>query len=135
MSSPAQTDKGLELFNMQFAALMKRYKIEHFASNSDLKAAFVVRFNSIIKTRIYTYMTSNRLVDVLQDMENSYNHSRQRSIGMAPADERKNDEDRLWVRLYPDGDTIRERIEPLADNTMVRINLSKTSFDNGFLQN
>ena len=36
-----QTDKGLEFFNSQFASLMKRHKIEHFASNSDLKAAFV----------------------------------------------------------------------------------------------
>ena len=44
-----QTDKGLELFNSQFAALMKRHKIEHFASNSDLKAACVERFNRTLK--------------------------------------------------------------------------------------
>ena len=74
-----QTDKGLEFFNSQFGALMKRHKIEHFASNSDLKAACVERFNRTIKTRLYTYMpakSTNRWVDVLQDMMNSYNHSR-----------------------------------------------------------
>ena len=54
-----QTDKGLEFFNSQFAALMKRHKIEHFASNSDLKAACVKRFNRTIKTRLYTYRPPN----------------------------------------------------------------------------
>ena len=117
---------------------MKRHKIEHFASNSDLNTACVTRFNRNIKTRLYTYMTAksrNRWVDVLQDIMNSYNHSRHRSIGMAPADVRKKNQDRLWVRLYGDGDTIRKRIVPLSDDTMVRINLSKTSFDKGYLRN
>ena len=54
---------------------------------------------------------------------------------MSPADVRKRDQDRLWVRFYGDGDTIRKRIEPLPDDTMVRINLSKTSFDKGYLRN
>ena len=133
-----QTDQGLEFFNSQFNALMKRHKIEHFASHSDLKAACVGRFNPTIKTRLYTYMTaksSNRWVDVLQDMMNSYNHSCHRSIAMAPAKVRKKDEDRVWLRHYGDGDTIRKRIEPLPDDTMVRINLSKTSFDKGYLRN
>ena len=53
-----QTDKGLEFFNSQFAALMKRHKIEHFASNSDQKKACVERFNRTIKTRLFTYMTA-----------------------------------------------------------------------------
>ena len=39
------------------------------------------------------------------------------------------------MRLYGDGDTIRKRIEPLSDDTMVRINLSKTSIDKGYLRN
>ena len=52
-----QTDKGLDFFNSQLAALMKRHKIEHFVSNSYLKAACVERFNRTIKTRLYTYMT------------------------------------------------------------------------------
>ena len=38
---------------------MKRHKIQHFASESDEKAAVVERFNRIIKTRIWIYL-SNR---------------------------------------------------------------------------
>ena len=39
------------------------------------------------------------------------------------------------MRLNGDGDTIRKRIEPLTDDTMVCINLSKTLFDKGYLRN
>ena len=47
-----QTDKGKEFINSDFQALLKRYKIQHFASKSDQKAAVVERFNRTIKTRI-----------------------------------------------------------------------------------
>ena len=60
-----QTDKGLEFFNSQFSHLMKQHNIEHFASNSDMKAACVERFNRTIKTRLWTYISakaSNRLM-------------------------------------------------------------------------
>ena len=45
------------------------------------------------------------LVDVIQDLVDAYNHSRHRSIGISPADVQKKDENRLWVRLFGDGDT------------------------------
>ena len=133
-----QTDKGTEFFNAPFGRLMKRHGIAHFASQSDQKAACVERFNRTIKSRLYTYMTAkatNRWVDVLQDMMHSYNHSRHRVIGMAPADVRKSDEDRLWVRLYGDGDTIRKRIERVPDDTLVRVNRWKGSFEKGYMKN
>ena len=38
------------------------------------------------------------------------------------------------MRLYGDGDTILKRIEPMLDDTMVRINLSNTSYDTGYLR-
>ena len=39
------------------------------------------------------------------------------------------------MKLYGDGDTIRKCIEPLSDDAMVCSNLSKTSFDKGYLRN
>ena len=68
---------------------MKRHGIQHFASESKQKEAVVERFNRTIKTRIWTYLSDRgivRWVDVTLDLVNSYNHSRHRSIGMAPAD-------------------------------------------------
>ena len=87
-----QTDKGKEFFNSAFAGLMKRHGIQHLASESEQKAAVVERFNRTIKTRIWTYLSDRgtvRWVDVIQDLVDAYNHSRHRSIGMAPADVQK----------------------------------------------
>ena len=87
---------------------MKRHGIQHFAIESDQKAAVVERFTRTIKTRIWTYLSDRgtvRWVDVIKDLVDAYNNSRSRSIGMALADVQKKDENRLWVRLFGDGDT------------------------------
>ena len=68
---------------------MKRHGIQHFACESEQKAAVVERFNRTIKTRIWTYLADRGIVgwiDIMQDLVNAYNHSGHRFIGMAPAD-------------------------------------------------
>ena len=57
-----QTDKGKEFFNSNFQFLMKRFGIQHFASESEQKAAVVKRFNRTIKTRIWTYLSDRGTV-------------------------------------------------------------------------
>ena len=100
---------------------MKRHGIQHFASESEQKAAMVERFNRTIKTRIWTYLSDHgtvRWVDIIQDLVDAYNNSRHRSIGMSPADVQKKDENRLLVRLFGDGDT---RLKPqIPQEAMVR---------------
>ena len=103
-----QTDNGKEFFHLNFADLMKRYYIQHFASESDQKAAVMNRLNRTIKTKIWTYLSDRgtvRLVEVIQDLVDAYSHSHYRSIGMAQPDVQTMDEDRLWVLLFGDGDT------------------------------
>ena len=115
---------------------MKQYGIQHFASESEQKSAVVERFNPTIMTRIWTYLSDRgtvRWVDVIQDLVNSYNHSRHRSIGMAPADVQKKDENRLWVRLFEDGGT---HLKPkILKGAMVRASSHKTIFDKGYMPN
>ena len=63
-----QTDKGKEFFNRNFAALMRRHGIQHFASESEQKAAVAERFYRTIKTRIWTYLSDRgtvRWVDII----------------------------------------------------------------------
>ena len=57
-----QTEKGKEFFNSDFLALIKRNGIQHFASDSEQKAAVVERFNRTIKTRIWTYLSDRGTV-------------------------------------------------------------------------
>ena len=131
-----QTDKGKEFVNSNFQALMKRHIIQHFASESEQTAAVVERVNRTIKTRIWTYLSDRctvRWVDVIQDLVDAYNNSRHRSIGMAPADVEKKDENRLWVRLFGDGDTY---LKPqIPQGAMLRVSSHKTIFDTGYMPN
>ena len=98
--------------------------------------AVVERFNRTIKTRIWTYLSDRgtvRWVDVIQNLVDAYNHSRHRSIGMAPADVQKKDENRLWVRLFGDGDTYLKPLIP--QGAMVRASSHKTIFDKSYMPN
>ena len=131
-----QTDKGKEFFNNTFAALMRRHGISHFASESDQKTAVFERFNRTIKTRIYTFLSDRgtaRWLDVIQELVQAYNNSFHRTIGMAPNQVRKQDEPRLWVKMYDDGDTL---LKPkIPKGAMVRLNKVKGVFDKGYLPN
>ena len=129
-----QADKGKEFFNSDFQALMKRHGIQHFASENEQKAAVGKRFNRTIKTRIWTYLSNRgtvRWVDVIQYLVDAYNHSRHCSIGMAPADVQKKNENRLWVRFFGDGDTYLKPLTP--QGAMVRASSHKRIFDKGYM--
>ena len=131
-----QTDKGKKFFNSDFQALMNRHGIQHFASESEDIAAVVERFNRTIKTRIWTYLSDRvtvRWVDVVQDLVDSYNHLRNRSIGMASADVQKKNENRLWVRLFRDKATYLKPLIP--QGAMVWSSSHKTIFDKGYKPN
>ena len=115
---------------------MKRHGIQHIASKREQKAAVAEQFNRTIKTRIWTYLSDRgtvRWVDVIQDLVNFYNDSRHRSIKMAPANVQKKDENRLWVRLFGDGDTHLKPQSP--QGAMVRASSHKTIFDKGYMPN
>jgi transposase InsO family protein len=132
-----QTDKGKEFFNREFSDLMRLNGIQHFASESDQKAAVVERFNRTLKTRIWTYLSAKRTkkwVEVLPAILTSYNGSYHRSIGMAPNKVTADDQDRIWTRLYGDGDTYLKR-KRIADGATVRISRVKGVFDKGYMPN
>ena len=134
-----QTDKGKEFFNKEVFSLLKHNEVELFASESDQKAAVVERFNRTLKTRLWTFFSARRTqrwVDELQNMVDSYNHSVHRTIGMAPASVTKADEDRLWVRLYGDGDrNNRPKTKAVPVGSQVRLNKWKGVFDKGYRPN
>jgi hypothetical protein len=132
-----QTDKGKEFFNREFADLMRNNGIQHFASESDQKAAVVERFNRTLKTRIWTYLSAKRTKKwayVLPAILTAYNGSYHRSIGMAPNKVTAEDQDRIWTRLYGDGDTYLKR-KHIADGANVRISRVKGVFDKGYMPN
>ena len=100
-----QTDAGKEFLNKEIQAYFKTKGIQHFVSNSDKKAAVVERFNRTLKTRIWTYFSAhqtNRYIDKLADFVTSYNESFHRTIGMRPVDVKPKDENKLFLKMFPE---------------------------------
>jgi transposase InsO family protein len=137
-----QTDKGKEFTCKAVQRLLKARKIHFFTSESDNKAAVVERFNRTLKMRLYRYLTAaktTRYIDVLQELVDGYNKARHRSIGMAPADVRKQHERTIWGRLYGSSDvsTVRSKSKQnvLVAGEAVRISRWKGPFEKGYAPN
>ena len=132
-----QTDKGKEFLNSEVRRYLREQEVELFQTFSDQKAAVVERFNRTLKTRIWTYFSANntkRYLNVLPDIVKAYNNSIHRSIGMAPAQVEKTDEDRIWVRLYGDGSQRPPKLN-MTPGQAVRVSRVKGAFDKGYLPN
>ena len=131
-----QTDRGLEFLNGSVQDLFGNHCIHHYFSlNDDIKAALVERFNRTLKSRLYRYMThrhTSRWIDALNDVLNSYNRSRHRSIGMAPIDVTSDNEDELARRQYPPKPPLKYKYD-VGDR--VRIAKFKHVFQKGYLPN
>ena len=135
-----QTDKGKEFFNQEVGAFLKEQGAQHFASQSDQKAAVVERFNRTIKAKIWKHFTANntkRYLDVLQDFVRAYNNTVHRSIGMKPADVRAGETElRAWKRLYYDSnrsDAKRKKTRTISEDALVRVSKWKGDFEKGYV--
>ena len=93
------SDRGSEFKNQAVRSFFKDRNIRHTFSNSDLKCAGVERMNKTIQGKIYKYMTENgteRFLDVLDDLVESYNNTYHRTIKMTPNEAEKLEN---WVEV------------------------------------
>jgi hypothetical protein len=102
-----QTDQGMEFLNDTVRKLLKKEGVQFFTTyNVETKASVVEHFNRTLKTRMWRYFTKHQTrhyMPILQQMVDAYNHTRHRSIGMAPADVNA-DNEKVWHRLYTSKD-------------------------------
>ena len=132
-----QTDRGKEFLNKQVRSYLGDMGIELFQTHSDKKAAVVERFNRTLKTRIWTYFSAKntkQYMDILPKIMTSYNNSVHRSIGMRPAQVRKEHEDRIWARLYGSSGNLLPRLK-VSPGEMVRVSRIKGGFEKGYVPN
>jgi hypothetical protein len=77
-------DKGTEFTNKKVQNFLKKKNITIIHPKTEIKAGIVERVNRTIQSLIYRYMTeheTNRYVDVLQDLVDTYNTRQHRSLG------------------------------------------------------
>ena len=84
--------------------------------------------------RYFTAKSTNRYIDVWQDLVSSYNLSVHSSIGMAPADITDQNQKEFWEKLYGGHYPTSDRFQ-FQVGDQVRIPRAKGQFEQGFLQN
>ena len=133
-----QTDQGTEFFNKHFKDLMKEEEIQLYNTYNETKASVVERVIRTLKTRMWRYFTAKktmRYIEVLQDLVDSYNRSKHRSIQKKPINVTQNNEREVWHTLYGE----REKEGPVKYKfevgDQVRISKMKRTFEKGYLPN
>ena len=94
------TDSGGEFMGGNVTRFFRENSIKHFTPGSDIKCAGVERLNKTIQRKMYHYMTSkgtDRYIEVLPKLLNSYNNTVHSRLGITPKNAEK-PENALLVR-------------------------------------
>jgi hypothetical protein len=138
-----QSDHGKEFLNKQVMDLFKKNNISFYQTASYNKACVVERFNRTLKEKMWRYFThkeyrTNEMVkyyDIIDDLVESYNNSRHRSIKMAPREVNIDNEDDVFINLYgyskSEGDTSFIKLK-FKVNDYVKIQREKKTFEKGY---
>ena len=130
-----QVDLGTEFYNTNFKNMLAHNNVKMYSTHSPLKTSIVERVQRTIRNRLWAYFTlkgSYRWIDVLDDIVYSYNHSKHRSIGMAPADVTISHERMIHSRLFPKRSKNRPKFK-IGDS--VRISKIRQTFQKSAVQN
>ena len=98
-----RTDKGVEFVNKFVKTYLKKENIHHFVTQNEVKANYAERAIKTIRGRLTKYIKSKKTkvwLDELENITNSYNNTRHRSIGKAPSEVSKSDEYDIWEKNY-----------------------------------
>lgn len=91
-----RTDKGREFNNKEVSKFLASRDIHQFSSqNTETKANYAERLIKTIKHRLYRYFITNktqRYVDVLPEVTESYNNTKHSSLGRTPSSINRNNE-------------------------------------------
>lgn len=127
------TDRGVEFYNSSFKSLMTKYNINHYSSYSEIKAAFVERFNRTLRKLLIkeSFKRNNpRWLDYLQDVINIYNNTEHSVTKIKPAEVTFNNEKIILRRLTPNR-TKPKRLPKYEEGDFVHISRKQNIFDKG----
>ena len=129
-----QTDLGSE-FKGVFSKFLEKNNIHYFSTSQDPKCAIVERFIRTFKNRLFKYMKAKNTktyINVLQNMVDSYNRSKHRSIGVSPNEVNSSNEKVLWMKQYKDFLYNSAKSSKFKVGDKVRLTKYKKTFFRGF---
>jgi Integrase core domain len=139
-----QTDKGREFYNAEFHRLMEKHGVNHYSTQSNLKASIIERFNRTLKSYMWKQFSlqgTYRWVDGLQSLIDRYNNSVHRSTGFKPSTVTKADEFKIMRRLFPTTTDNAATIPAVVKKPrykvgdFVRVSKTKSVFEKGYTPN
>ena len=128
-----QTDRGKEFYNDTFKNLMKKYKINHYSTYSNLKASICERFNRTLKARMWVKFSlrgNYKWLDILSDLVTAYNDRKHRTIDMKPKDVNASNEAKALKKFNYKNKTIYKKSK-FKVGDKVRVSKSKHVFEKG----
>lgn len=131
------TDMGLEFTGSAFQHVMMKHGIVHYTSKTKRKASMCERVIRTLKQLIYKYFThgkTNRWVDVLPKLVQSYNNTVHSSHGFKPNEIKSKDVDQVFHNLYAKlaQQPVRKPKYHIGDK--VRIAKMRLTFQKGYQQ-
>jgi hypothetical protein len=139
MPTNLNMDKGKEFKNYKFQLFLKDKNINYYyATNPDIKAAVVERFNKTLKTKLwryFTYSSSYRYIEILPDLVHAYNNTVHSTINRAPAYVTFDNMLHVWRALNSRIPIKRSRKSKFAIGDHIRISREKLIFEKGFEKN
>ena len=129
-----QTDMGHEFLNYPFQTWLKQCHIDHFhKQNVDTKATIAECFICTLKERLWRYFThtnSQRYVEFLPALVESYNNTHHQSIERFPNLVNAENQESVWLTLYADPEL---RKPKLKVGDQVHLSMSRMHFRKGYL--
>jgi transposase InsO family protein len=99
-----QTDQGREFNNAYIKRWLKDMGVQYFTTkNYDIKCSIVERFNRTLKAKMFKYFTASgtqRYVDVLQDLVNSYNNTTHTTTKFKPNQVNATNTQQVFQNMY-----------------------------------
>lgn len=100
-----RSDSGGEFLSNRVSSVFKKYKINFYTALNLGKANVAERCFRTVKNKIFRYLEYNktdRYIDVLQNLADSYNATVHSSIGIAPKDVNISNQNMIsWVLYWP----------------------------------
>uniref|UniRef100_A0ABD2WBK7 Integrase catalytic domain-containing protein n=1 Tax=Trichogramma kaykai TaxID=54128 RepID=A0ABD2WBK7_9HYME len=133
-----QTDNGKEFYNSNFQNLMKKFKINHYSTFSNMKAAICERFNRTLKENMwkrFSLSENYKWIDIISDLVKVYNNTKHRTIKMKPKDVNRSNEKKVMIQYNSyklTGSKIPAKFK-IGDN--VRVSKAKNIFEKGYTPN
>lgn len=130
------TDKGTEFTNARFQALLASRGINFYTSeNPDTKAAFAERVIRTLKEKLYRFLThkhSQRYIDNLDEIVQSYNNAVHSATGVKPVDVSADNEDLVRRQLQQNSQNGPSRKPRYSAGDRVRITRGSKAFRKGY---